>query len=117
MSVVATWTVLDPDSTAAGGELTVRTPADVTRLVDELAKLSATAAMIRHEHRPAISDPNLADYDADTGITMHEFEAALVRFLEPRPDRTTSNGNRRTDRLIEPRPGRTPQVNRCARWR
>lgn len=71
MSFVATWTVLTPEGTANGGEMTVHTPADVARLVTELAGPGATAAMIRHEQRPTISDPNLGevpDHDMTAGV-------------------------------------------------
>jgi hypothetical protein len=71
MNFVATRTVLNPDGTADGGEMTVETPQDVTRLTDELDKAGATAAMIRHDRRPMISDGaggQVPDHDMTVGV-------------------------------------------------
>lgn len=71
MSFVATWTVLNPDGAAGGGEMTVDSPDDVTRLINELDKTGATAAMLRHERRPMVSDGadgQVPDHDMTVGV-------------------------------------------------
>jgi hypothetical protein len=71
MSFVATWTILKPDGTADGGEMTVDTAQDVTSLIDELDKDGASAAMVRHDRRPMVADGTggqVPDHDMTVGV-------------------------------------------------
>lgn len=71
MSFVAIWTVLQPDGTAGGGEMTVDTQGDVPRLIEELDAEGATAAMVRHDRRPMVPDGaggQVPDHDMTVGV-------------------------------------------------
>lgn len=71
MSFVATWTILNPDGAAGGGEMTVDSPDDITRLIDDLDSAGATAAMVRHDRRPMVSDGaggQVPDHDMTVGV-------------------------------------------------
>lgn len=65
------WTVLNAEGEPSGGEMVVRDPADVDRLIAALGAPGATAAMAHHSGRPKAYDEDLGevpDHDMTIGV-------------------------------------------------